>query len=249
MHDDILLYSGGLDSYIGYWYLKEELGLDPALLYVNLGHKYAIQERQAIHRTLDYMNPKAFIETTDLNLSNFEREDAFIPNRNAFLAQMGALYGKNIWIVTQKGETNLPDRNKTFYTKMGELLSFLNEGTPVKVDTPFWDLNKKEMVKWYVEKGLDIEELKKTHSCYQPKETHFFGGTVILPCGNCGACFRRWTAMSLNGIAELYAVNPWETDTAQEYLYRGKTGFYGEARDTDILEALERKGIVAYDND
>lgn len=251
MHKNVLLYSGGLDSFIGYWFLKKEYGLDPVLLYVDLGHRYAKQELTAIRTTLPYMNPREFIIDNSLNLSAFEQDDAFIPNRNAFLAQIGALYGYNIWLITQKGETNIPDRSKEFYEMMSQQLTYLSGDSLVNLDTPFWDMNKTDMVNWYVDEGLDIQALKYTHSCYHPvKKTVGIGNTALnleFPCGCCGACFRRWVSMSLNGIEEQYAVAPWSTKLAQEYWAKGRAGFYGEKRDKDILEALERKGVIKHD--
>lgn len=230
-HRDILLYSGGLDSFIGYWYIKRELKRTPSLLYVDLGHKYNKQEKQAIERTLEYMNPPQFIEFKNLNLADFEAEDAHIPNRNAFLSLIASLYAYDkIWLVVQKGEMTIRDRDLDFFIKMSDLLSHVT-GEQITVDTPFVEKTKTEMVKWYVESGLDIDALKQTHSCYHPIDGK--------PCGNCGACFRRWTAMSLNGIEEEYAVNPWETKLAEEYEQKAWRGTYGE-RDFEIIEAMER---------
>lgn len=234
MSEHILLFSGGLDSYIGYHYLKEELGLSVTPLYVNLNHRYNYFEELAIHRLETYGFIENVVHDHRLSLADKEEADAHIPMRNSFLAHIAALYGDNIWLVVQKGEMDLPDRSPAFFEEISRLLTLLKDRS-IKVSTPFSELSKKDMVKWYKEKGLPLEGLKCTHSCYNPRD--------LQPCGNCGACFRRWVAMSLNDISERYATNPWEAPVALLYLKRAKEGYYDKERNIEILAALAKAGV------
>jgi 7-cyano-7-deazaguanine synthase len=237
----VLLYSGGMDSYIAYWYLREEKKIpneDILLLYVPLGHKYQHEEYAVVQKSYELfpLDTHLFVDHGTLELGRLEEPSAYIPLRNSFLAHVASFHADNIWLISQKGETNLGDRSIRGFKLMGETLTHLyDDGRTVTVDSPFWTMTKVDMVRWYKKAGLSIENLKKTHACYHPVGKQ--------GCGKCSACFRRWMAMSLNDISEDYAVNPWETETAKEYLERGVQGFYGWGRDEEILEALRKVGI------
>lgn len=229
---DVLLYSGGLDSYIAYHYLKAQ-GINPTLLYVDLGHKYSLKEHAALNQTLPYMKGAVLHIEHMLNMNKFEAPDAFIPLRNSFLAHIGSLYADNVHIVVQKGEMNIPDRSKGFFEFTSHNLGYLL-GRDITVSTPFSTMTKVDMVKWYIEAGLPVEGLLATRSCYD---------TYSTPCGSCGACFRRAVSMGLNGIEEQHLQDPWESDLAKQYLEKGQAGFYGEGRDEEILKAFALKGV------
>ncbi len=232
---DVLLYSGGLDSYIAYFYLRDTFDYNPKLLYVPLGHRYQQQEIDAIHRTTEYMDDKHVLFDSTLALGRWEEDNAHIPLRNSFLAHTAALYGADrIWLITQEGETDLPDRSFSGYLRMSELLTVLSM-REVKVDTPFWTMSKVDMVKWYKEQGLPIPGLLKTHSCYA-------AGRGKKPCGNCGACFRRFIAFYLNDIKEEYELHPLETNLAKDYLRRARLGQYAGKRGKEILDAFRKAG-------
>lgn len=257
----VLLYSGGMDSYIAYWYLRREMKIpneDILLLYVPLGHKYQNEELDVVRKSyrLFPFGTALHIESSILNLGPKEEPSAYIPLRNSFLAHAASFYGDNIWLISQKGETNLGDRSIRGFKLMGETLTHLyDDGRTVTVDSPFWTMTKVDMVRWYKEAGLNVEKLKETHACYNPQyvfpastweercDPSWTMKTETVPCGTCSACFRRWMAMSLNDISEDYEVNPWETETAKEYLERGVQGFYGWGRDEEILEALRKVGV------
>lgn len=253
----VLLYSGGMDSYIAYWYLRKEMGIentDLLLLYVPLGHRYEAEELKVVKDSVNLFpeGVNLIIEKEMIKLGHLEEPSAYIPLRNSFLAHVASFYGDNIWLISQKGETNLGDRSIRGFKLMEDTLTHLyDDGRTVKVDSPFWTMTKVDMVRWYKEAGLDVELLKQTHACYNPK----YFATLFpvssenaklqtIPCGKCSADFRRWMAMSLNDISEEYAVNPWETETAKEYLERGVQGFYGWGRDEEILEALRKVGVL-----
>jgi 7-cyano-7-deazaguanine synthase in queuosine biosynthesis len=228
MSKDILLFSGGLDSLIAWYYLNE-----PKCLYVNLGHKYNIKERIATDSISKAVGMDLTVDNR-LSMGDFEREDAYIPMRNSFLAHIASLYGDKIWIVAQKGEMDIPDRSPKFFNEITDLLKFLNGNLNIQVSTPFSDMTKTDMVSWYVEQGLPIDILKLTSSCYNGDR-----------CGTCPACFRRWVSMELNSISEYYKVNPWETPLAQVYAQRAKEGYYNYQRTDEILLALKRKGVIS----
>lgn len=179
---EVLLYSGGMDSLIAWYYLNK-----PETLYVNLGHLYADKELSAIE-----LLPPYPICLRSRYGSYFEKEDAHIPGRNLLLAMFAAAYGFNrIWLVAQKGEQNIPDRSPEFFEDTSRILSFHFE-REVQFLNPFPDWYKHNMVKWYIENNLPTKDLVYgSVSC--------FGGG-FGQCGQCASCWRKYVALVYNGI-------------------------------------------------
>lgn len=230
----VLLFSGGLDSYIAYQFIKRETQEEPYLLYVPLSHRYEAQELEAIGKLM----AKGYIPSVkhdySLYLKQWEQADAFIPMRNSLLAHVAARYGELIWLTVQKGETNTPDRSPQFFDELSNLLTFMNQ-KHITVTSPFFEMTKVQMVDWYRSKELDLDALRMTSSCYSPVKG--------IGCGTCPSCFRRWVSLELNGIGEKYAKPPWKSKLAEQYLVKGKAGFYGTDRDEEIIRALRKKGV------
>jgi len=181
MSNEVVLYSGGMDSLIAWYYLGK-----PQTLYVDLGHIYAKKEMSCIEK----LPPKPKIYT-DLYGHYFELPNAQIPGRNFLLSMFaaGAGYDK-IWMISQKGEQTVPDKTRQFYEDASRMISAFFK-RPIVVDTPFWHMYKHDMVKWYLEKGLPVEDLKISISCYSAEEGH---------CGHCQSCWRKYYSLVANGI-------------------------------------------------
>lgn len=227
MGKEILLFSGGLDSLVAWYYLGK-----PTCLYIDLGHRYSIREKRAIHEIKEKTGMKVIIDSR-LNLGKEEKPDAHIPMRNSFLLHMAALYGDVLWLVVQKGELNIPDRSRLFISEIQFLLRYLNNNPKIKVGSPFLDMTKTQMVKWYLDNGHPVDVLLSSSSCYNGNN-----------CGYCAACFRRWISLELNGIEEKYKfVEPWNSEIAKEYLKRVHEGKYEPDRADDIIIALEKRGV------
>ena len=227
---DVVLYSGGLDSFITLKFVENLLqGVgNLAPVYVKLNHRYQAEELAAIEKT----RPDTQILTGMEGLGTLEENDAFIWHRNAFLCLRASKMidpdEGTIWLTVQKDELSIPDRTEKFMQQMGVLLESL--GQKIVVTSPWIDYDKTDMVRWYVRQGHSIEELKSTHSCYSPG---------IVPCGNCPACVRRFIAMSLNQIEEEYEIDPKESEEAARYLQRAKDGYYSKDRNQRTIEALK----------
>lgn len=220
----ILLFSGGLDSYIAWHFLHE-----PKTLFCDLGHRYAVHEFPVVKRLV----PDTIIDSR-LNLADWEEKDANIPLRNAFLVMIASHYDKDIVLVVQRGEMNIPDRSPHFFNSFGEWLSFLREGT-YTVSTPFFAMTKTQMVAWYLNWRHDPEVLKSTRSCYSVGE---------LPCGNCAACFRRWVAFYNNDLEEEYEQDIKKYDGIEIYVDKMKRGQYDRKRAEETLLALTKARII-----
>ncbi len=222
--NSILLYSGGLDSYIGWEYLER-----PKTVYFALGHRYQNYEIDSIQKTI----PETIIDKR-LYLGDMEQPDAFIPLRNDILIRLASLYSKKIYLIVQKGELDLTDRSITFFKNIEESLSYLWDSYVV-VHSPFFNMTKVQMVEWYVKKGLLVENLLATRSCYSSEDT---------PCGACSACFRRWVAFTLNGIQEKMKNNILEWEGVKTYIDKMKKGNYDQVRTEETFQALKITGIL-----
>ena len=220
----ILLFSGGLDSWIAYHYLDK-----PKTLYCDLGHRYAAHELEMVERLI----PNTIIDIR-LNLADWEEKDANIPLRNAFLIMIASKYDRDVVLVVQRGEMNIPDRSVHFFNQFGEWLSFLWQDKST-ISTPFFHMTKTQMVEWYLSKGLPKDELLSTRSCYSPGD---------LPCGACAACFRRWVAFTNNDLSEEYANPIIEYSEIPNYIEKMKLRKYDRLRTEETFKALIKEGLI-----
>ena len=230
MEQHVLMFSGGLDSYLAYLTLLDN-GIKPKLVYVDHGSKNNFAQRDKAIILAKLHNEELIIDHS-LNLHHWEEESAFIPNRNGFLAMIGALYGNRIWFAIMDGEQSYNDCRQDTFLATSLALTKLS-GTPVTVDSPFWELTKAEVIE-RLEKVHYFNIMKHTYSCHA-------GGTKH--CGVCSACFRRFVAFQVNGLEEEWKVNPWQTGTAETYYESARQGKYGK-RDKEILTALEQRGFT-----
>jgi 7-cyano-7-deazaguanine synthase len=202
---DLLLASGGLDSYI-MWVLLDQ----PDALYIRCGSEWGNKEEWSfidlfpggLHRTVS-------------DLSVHARPDGHIPFRNlyfcAFAATEFPAY-RRIYLGALRGETSR-DKSGKFFRDLSRLLTYL-EG-PTTVEAPFRSLTKTQLVRQFIRHRPDlIPDLRRTLSCYHPfqppQRTSISPVPDMIPCGACMACFRRWVAMTNNGIRETYVANPAE---------------------------------------
>lgn len=80
-----------------------------------------------------------------------------------------------------------PDCSSSFNKAISEAI-YLGSGNQLRVEAPFVDMTKAEVVRTGLERNVPYE---LTWSCYEGKEK---------PCGVCGTCIDRAEAFRLNGI-------------------------------------------------
>lgn len=221
----VLMFSGGLDSYLALLALLDK-GIKPKLVYSAHGSKNHFEQLHQA-KILARKHGLEIIVDETLNLGKWEEENAFIPNRNGFLAYVGSLYGDNIYFAIMDGEQSYTDCRQETFLALSLSLTKLS-GKPVVVDSPFWNLTKAEVIRRLDPKYYPL--IKQTYSCHKGGSKH---------CGNCSACFRRACSFIVNGIEDKFEVNPFETGLAEEYLERVREGYYEGKRGEEILKALE----------
>ncbi|ATY16982.1 ExsB family protein (plasmid) [Amycolatopsis sp. AA4] len=227
---EVLLFSAGLDSYPAWHYL----GCPPGL-YFDLGHRYASQERAAIAALADAAGIEVEI-SEELRLGAWEAEDAIIPLRNVHLAMLAANRAEVVWCIGVKGDHTL-DKSREAFADMGRFIARFSE-QPVRVDSPFWNMTKTEIIAWYLAQGLPVDHLLLTFSCSRTD-----GSTTH--CGRCPSCLRRWTSLANNGVEAEFEQQPWTWDRVREfYIPAMRDGRYPDHRAHEFFTALATVGAA-----
>lgn len=197
MNKQVLLYSGGMDSFItAHAYPLAEL------LYIDTGARYADKELEAI-MSMQAPHHRAVIVDRRLSLADLERDDAIVPARNLLLLTIATYYGNDILLAATAGDSST-DKDHVFADKAADLLTHIYSSHhfpdfgKVTVRLPYKEKSKGQMVAEYLRTGGDPVALAKTVSCYHPKKIH---------CGRCKACIRKWVALKYHGLHE---ITPWD---------------------------------------
>ena len=248
----VVLYSGGLDSFLTHMNLKFRK-IDHSLLYFDLGGKYSKCER-------DLFNSEGFHKWVDepvqissnLMMGNLEDETAYIPNRNILAAIMAhSITDADVIYLGGTLSDRVNDNNPVLFAEIGKMLSNVHQKN-IKIGSRFFKWHKPDIVKSFVltngfKNYETIDDAKTalveaTFSCYYPDSedakyyvTFFKGGynwdkieayhqieVKDNVCLECPACFRKNMSLFAGGIF----VPMWNTDTAKETI----THYYEEAK-------------------
>jgi 7-cyano-7-deazaguanine synthase in queuosine biosynthesis len=210
----VILYSGGLDSFIMKRLAHSRYpDVDPILVHFDIGQDYSEKERVAIEdsgydvdiRKVEWLSKGEELSGKQENNSG----NIFIPGRNMILSSLAAsIYSPDeVWMGGLKGEDHkrATDKNKTFIDKSNDLWSYVYSpfDTVPRLVFPLiqegW--GKFEAVEWIYKNGLaTAEELLATSSC--------LADTVEKNCGHCVVCCRRKYIFMQLGIHEEYEKDP-----------------------------------------
>jgi 7-cyano-7-deazaguanine synthase in queuosine biosynthesis len=229
--DKILLFSGGVDSVVAYFYLNK-----PKCLHVDMFTIYSRMEDESIEKFEE--NTNCFCYNFSLDLSYFEQPDANIPARNVLLLTMGAYYADNIYLVAQRGEDLGADRCGSFFKRMSQTLTDCHQ-RKIVCDPVFPGKTKQDMVKFYKEQKLPIQYLLDAYSCYSGQER---------ACSTCPACFRKFIALEYNRIDTSSIIDRGKllnSSTTINYLKNMKDIHtkYDRKRVKQTLETLKQFGV------
>lgn len=180
----VLLYSGGMDSWI-----IDKLWKPDIKLFVDLGTKSSKEERKRL--------PKDVI-VKELDLSQYEDKERnyLLPLRNLILAEIGSYYGDEICLGSIGGSIH-KDNTEVFQEETERLLNYLysENGKKIKITLPYLSTSKTELVRLYKESGGDLKEAyRKSFSCYDPVNGK--------ECGKCSSCLQKIEAFKNNGYME-----------------------------------------------
>jgi 7-cyano-7-deazaguanine synthase len=212
----VVLLSGGLDSTTLLHYVKKVLGVDEiyalSLIY---GQKHSREIEMAKwqadavgvkeYRCVDIgfvggllqggsalTNPEIEVpDLADLSEKQLEQPPTYVPNRNMIFLSLAAAWAESVgakavfYGAQAQDQYGYWDCTVDFVAKINDVLG-LNRQTRVKIEAPFADKSKAELVRIGLGLGIDYDH---TWSCYR-------GGDK--PCGSCPTCVERIRAFEEN---------------------------------------------------
>lgn len=238
-YDGVLLYSGGLDSYVTYYYLTRAKRLNVVPVYFCLANAYQWFEEEHILSMKEFkvlVNP--CIDLGDLE----DPEDFHIPMRNVILMILAAIrYHQNVFIGSVYDD-NSPDGNEKVFKAVTKLLNQVEVkagyADSFSISAPLQSdgLRKSQACRWFVQNIASPEVLtRNSASCFKPVAE----GEVELPsvpirdgdykshhCYSCACCFRRNASLFSVGVKLPF----YNQDLAEDYRKKFKEGRYDIVR-------------------
>ena len=244
----LILYSGGLDSFLLYQMAIREHG-EENVTCVFFKHGQDSQDAE-IAVLPDFVQVRE-LEWLDKNIKAVSKtEDPFggaiyIPGRNlVFCVTAASQYlPHEIWMGTVVDEDNehATDKNEQFRLMTEDLLEYvLSPFTGfIRIRFPFVEKNmtKLNAVNWALENGVSKSNIIKTTSCWHNKNG--------IPCGECKQCLKRHLVFTLAGMGEDYVVHPLESEKQQEVILKYLQTFvdkdyYSNADEENVVKMLVR---------
>lgn len=213
----IIILSGGIDSTtLCYKYLDKGYRIYP--LTINYGQKH-VKEIESAKKICENIGLKPNIvdlssiqkllvgsaltdETVNIpevpeTTEHYETlKSTIVPNRNAILLSIAIGYAQsiganNVFFGAHHSDRGVyPDCRKEFVTAFENAERLANDNEKLKIDAPFVDLNKSEIVRL----GHDLNvPYKDTWSCYVGGEAH---------CGVCSSCRERKRAFFESRVSD-----------------------------------------------
>lgn len=177
----VLLYSGGMDSWI-----IDKLWKPDIKLFVDIGTKGSEEEKKRLPKDV-------IVKKLDLSQYEDKEKNYLLPLRNLILAEIGSYYGDEICIGSIGGSIH-KDNTEEFREKTENLINYLysENGKKIKITLPYMNTSKTELVRLYKEAGGDLKEaFENTFSCYDPVNGK--------ECGKCSSCLQKIEAFKNNG--------------------------------------------------
>lgn len=133
----------------------------------------------------------------------------YVPNRNMILMSIAAAYAEtkkipNIIMGLQvHDEYGYYDTTQRFVDKINSVLSE-NRSIQIKVTAPFAELSKTEEIEILLELDGNINLLKYTLTCYNPRAAWepVTDRMTVLSCGKCPSCSERMKAFKNLGLVD-----------------------------------------------
>lgn len=181
----VLLYSGGLDSYLISYLWKPDVRL-----YIDVYGRYSEAEISRLPMDVKVVNFSL--------LGNFEQKNLRIPLRNAYFLMIASNYGNNLCLGAVKGDETAKDKSPQFLTETENWLNMAlddpkNEGYKhIAIEKTYTSMTKAQLIEEYLRQGGDIERLRQeSFSCYTPVNEE--------ECFDCFPCWRKFCHLHYYG--------------------------------------------------
>lgn len=164
-------------------------------LYLDLAKIFAYSDCSLLAHSDQEIPKEAYAQ--QLEKMDGKPVSTYVPFRNGlFLSSAASIaISKNCNVIYYGAHSDdaagnaYPDCSSAFNQAMGDAI-YLGSGRQVKIEAPFVDKTKAEVVRI----GLDLKvPYEMTWSCYEGQEK---------PCGVCGTCIDRAEAFRLNGVED-----------------------------------------------
>lgn len=228
-----VLSSGGMDSFL----LHRVFVPDAEQLFVDIGQPYLAKEMDAMFAcNRDATGPCfKYVIATQVARGPLPAH-GIILHRNALLILTAATDYQDIMLGVLAHEIN-SDKSQEFFTAMEQVLNighrgqYWNDGVGAvyQVHSPIRGYTKTRLVKEYLDKGFDPALLLATVSCYSPQPGH---------CGQCPSCFKRWVALTNNGLKQRFYSDPLQWAEGQGVIKKARDGTYALERAQEVLMAV-----------
>lgn len=219
----VILYSGGLDSFLMKKYADKMYGSIGAIVKCVYFKHGTASEQAEIARLPKFVEVKSIDWLNNKITPQAKKDDPFagkiyIPGRNLVFSALAACeyLPDEVWMGTTYDEDNFKatDKNEKFRQDTSDLLSyvlspFINK---VKIRFPFVEKQwtKYDSIAWALRNGVSKSQIAKTISCWNQK------GDVA--CGVCKQCFKRQLIFLLHGIKQKYAKDPIDSSHGRKLL-------------------------------
>ncbi len=240
MENTVLLFSPGLDSFLGDWVLSKSAETDEKItrIYFDINSRYSTYEVGFLKRWY----PENFVKILKgPDMSKLEDDSSYIPNRNAVLATLAQSYtNADRVLLNATFDDRVSDGSIEFREHLSKTLS-VSSGKKVIVDSLLKQYEKTTWVKKYIDENPNqiLKVLEKTFSCYNVKlynvvKFSYFRKTekgyeeagkinTMWGCMSCVACYRRLCSFILSNIYvpfnKIEIINKYIDSNIDEKLY------------------------------
>ncbi len=242
----IILYSGGLDSFIlKHLAEKEYPKAEIKCIYYAHGSE---AEKAELHNLPNFVEVRKVDWLNDRLTAVSKKDDpfagpAYVPGRNMVFAVLAASQElpDEIWMGTLWDEVNetATDKNEKFRKETSKLISYVLSPFKdyVNIKFPFHqkEWTKELAIKWAIENGLSKDELSQRISCWFP-----IGN---IPCGICKNCFKTNLAFHLNDIFPVYYYGPFTHPNTRTLLLQYLDKYY-ESKDKMNVDELNVVSMI-----
>ena len=219
--DDILCFSGGLDSFIAWHYL----GKPPTVyFYTRLPHC----EKEL--RFVTHITEGEVIIDHSLDFSS--EKEIYIPHRNLLFASRASVYAQKVWIAGIKDD-NVEDKTEEAFDSMTYCLSYIGK-EPVVVDSPFWGKTKTQICKWFLQHKMTEHNKQEIGDMLNYLSISCYSGSSDA-CHMCESCFRKSCAMFNAGMESFFN----NESMVEEYKNKALNENYVKERNEDIIRYAE----------
>lgn len=195
----IILYSGGLDSFIlKHWASKMYPDFEIECIYYDYGNPICETEKMYLPDFVTIKNIEWFNNSTDQLIAKIGDEHKgriYIAGRNLVFSILAGCQELPKYIfmggLYEECHPSATDKNNIFLNGTSELLNYVLSPflkSKLTVRAPFVEekLTKIDVMQWALDNGISLDQMANTISCFNKNDLN-------IPCGECHSCIRSFS--------------------------------------------------------